>query len=338
MGEENNIVKTLFDNELSEVEKDIVLVLGDDVNNLTVQKIAVHNADLKAYFLTKKLLQDVCNYDDSQILLGLSSLYIKDIVRISHAPQQIKEYDIRYNKVEHLVVLGYKTIDELLDQIVDRIFLLNDDTYKFGTHDDIKKNIIALLPKIVDVESFKANEIIEVAAGYIQKKIENLVEIVFLTNNDRGLSGVKLYNHLIIESINSKIECLKDLGKKVEGELPKKIEELENEAKDIKNDVKSSLIRNIEIITIFIAAITLIIGNVSFIPQIKGTTIIDVARLILILNGCLLAAISTLVLLISKVITPKDNKFKGFWIVIIIAFVLLAIGITLPWIVRVLQL
>lgn len=208
--------------------------------------------------------------------------------------------------------------------------------------------------------------LIIVARRYFDmRKVLEVENCTYLTSykND-GICGVQVYRYIeqmnIENQLNQQkenIKYLKELSSKVESDFPYKIndlekvavnlfgkinklqklveidlpvgvEELETKVNQVKNKVDSNLLRNIQIITIFIAVITLIIGNVSFLPQISQTSTVGIASFILLINGCMLAGISVLILLISKVIIQVE-KTKGLWAPFMISMLFLVVGIAL---------
>lgn len=363
--------------QLSELEKDIIIALGDDINNRPLPR----RDSIKELKRTEELLGDKSK-NRRMLYQVLSLLCLKDIIRLSnyHASEKkepeywlandekfsfigfLKIIKYRLNKYSYL--LKQRNIDSLTiskeveNEEIDKILKVVDKLQKnFNQNDDydslsenerkqfedffkIKKKNIKKLKKeqkenanhLIREELVESKNAIELAQLWllvyskrddIKVILEKVVEYYFdkskvleskfinLTDFNFGINGLQAYNYILDIQLDEKI---------------RRFERLEKDYDEIKNRLNKSLITNIEIITIFVAVITLIIGNVSFLPQISQTTTLGTTSFILLINGSLLTAISALVVLIAKIIVGK-KKCKGLWIALLISLLLIGGGV-----------
>ena len=178
-----------------------------------------------------------------------------------------------------------------------------------------------------DVEENADDLIRKTALRYLDKdKVINAKYISLSAHRNHGINGQQIADYFLRLQLDKKINDFKLL----ENKIPSMIDSLEEKNKALDKKVDNSLMRNIEIVSIFVAIITIIIGNVSFVPQIKSATLLEIISPILLINGSLLAGVSALVLLISKVVVREQSKGGvAGWITFGFSIVLIAAGIAL---------
>ena len=67
------------------------------------------------------------------------------------------------------------------------------------------------------------------------------------------------------------------------------------------------MVKNIEILTIFIAMIAIIGGNISVFSNYQFTTLFEIVTMILITNSILLFVVMSLLIMIKKIIIEDTN-------------------------------
>lgn len=166
------------------------------------------------------------------------------------------------------------------------------------------------------IEKNPDNYLEEIVGHYFDKDKVLGMKYVYLTDSiNHGINGQQMYDHIYRIKLDERYKGFKALETKYD---------------EISHKVESNLLRNIEIVSIFVAVITLIIGNVSFLPQISEKTVIGTISLILIINGSLITGVTTLVLLISKLVSRKTILGKvGITILSVLIVLLLGGGVTL---------
>ena len=365
---ENEELKyVLFDiSQLSEVEKDIILVLGDDIINPPVPHINRLNAK---YMLKTKALLD--KYDSDTLFENISLLCLKDIISLdcstSTPNNNFNYFTPNYSSLSdldtllELIVVRLIANNRLLTKEAKNIFAITPPFDK--SMNNTKDSLIEKLKKITKKKKhIRINGILDLCKKYINyfnnpnddnlinndrkinlngaiqhatlileiyqeksitdalrlivtkfydKDIVLLYKYIRLTNHKHGNNGIQVLNALRMEEIQNNYQNLL------------------NESIKIKKEIDKHLIRIVEIISIFIAILTIIIGNVSFVPQISAKTTLGAVSLILIINGSLITGITVMMIFISK-ITNSNIKSKFLSIILsVVVFITLGGGITL---------
>lgn len=88
--------------------------------------------------------------------------------------------------------------------------------------------------------------------------------------------------------------------------------------------------RNIEVLTIFIAIVSLIGGNISVFSNYQFTTISEIVTMILITNAILLFVIMSLLIMVKKIIIgDKTGRFLDDFKNIIFPVILIVLALTI---------
>ncbi len=185
------------------------------------------------------------------------------------------------------------------------------------------KGIISFVPTSISAvnnlrenaeEEFKRNHSLEL--GW--KNQDPFVRLT--TEGERTITGSHVYNQLIIEDINNKYIRL---NKYVKSNISSA-----KEVKELKNKIDGIMLKNLEIISIFIAIFTLIVSNIGIFTFLEGKSLIEIITLIFIINGVLLLSISFLLLCLDRIILEKEVKLVDRrYRLLIIPVVLIIIGL-----------
>lgn len=123
--------------------------------------------------------------------------------------------------------------------------------------------------------------------------------IRFTVGGERTISGTDIYFQIIKENLSSQYEKLH--------EVISESNKIKEEFFDIKKKLDSSIVRNIEVLTIFIAIIAIIGGNISVFSNYQFTTIFEIVTMILVTNSILLFVVMSLLIMIKKIIIEDTN-------------------------------
>lgn len=357
--------------QLSDLEKDIILALGDDINNRPLAQ-----RDIKGLKRTKELLKGKYK-DDDDFFQALSLLYLKGVVDFNNHPHRKKGNDPHewmsnfternFIGLLQLVLYRLKQDYEILKKPEENAYFDRDFEVDTEKNNDLVKRIEVVESKLKncnctgkshkeleefinyfahvktelksnivdpDIMNYKAtiglaelwlqvytdrNDITKILKTVVAIFFDDiLVEYTYLTSYQVGINGIQVYNYI--------------LDKRLEENF-KRLDKLEEDYNEINNRTKKNLIANIEVISIFVAVITLVIGNVSFLPQISENSLLGAVSLILIINGSLITGVSTLVLVLAHVLNINSNnkvsKLKWKTALIVVCAGLLVIGIAL---------
>lgn len=356
--------------KLSDLEKDIILALGDDINNRSLPQ----RDNVKELKRTKELLKD---RNDDEFFQALSLLYLKGIVDFNNDARKNKENDpnpwmsnfTERNFIGFLQLILYRLEQNYkilknpeANAYFDRDFESNAEKNKelvtkieavesklnvitcsnkskkeldeFIKYFDNAKTVLNSDVVAPDIMNYKAtigiaelwlqvytdrNDITKILKTVVAIFFDDiLVEYTYLTSYQVGINGIQIYNYILDKRL---------------GENFKRLDKLEEDYNEINNRTNKNLIANIEVISIFVAVITLVIGNVSFLPQISENSLLGAVSLILIINGSLITGISTFVLVLAHVfnIESKNQGAKLKWkkVLICVCAGLLVVGIGL---------
>ena len=134
----------------------------------------------------------------------------------------------------------------------------------------------------------------------------NRVNIRLTNKEERIVSGRKVYDQI----------------------LQKKSEEIYNNVLEVKDKTDNFYQKIIEIIAIFIAIFSLIVGNILTFTILKDKNLMNIISLVVIINGSLLFSISSLIFLINNYILTKKLEKKSI-ILFLLPIILLTSGIIL---------
>lgn len=342
----------LFDiDKLSDIEKDIILAIGDDIKNKLFTTI--RGCKLKYLKKTKELLP----YDDNKLFESLSLLCLKDLIDIKTDWEELHKYIERarneggeeysafitrlYFRLEDHqdklnmeglnLIHGYYNENQI-EEIIEKLSNIEAVELKTGAmaliHNiqnfrDKKEQLLynlheAELYLLLQNFTSKPEKILSfIINNFFDKEKILCMTYVYLTSHkNAGINGEVVYNRLYSEQLDNKLKSFKEIEQKV---------------KSIERKIDLNLLKNIEIITIFVAVITIIIGNVSFLPQISSKTALGSVSLILIINGSLISGVTIMMILMAK-ITDSSIKNKCLCIILSIVIALsMGGGITLSF-------
>ncbi|QNO13521.1 hypothetical protein HYG86_01430 [Alkalicella caledoniensis] len=186
------------------------------------------------------------------------------------------------------------------------------------------QGLISYMPpgsiKYVDNTKHNSKEILENHFVDELKWKEQEQYIKLTEDSERTFSGRAYYNSLIYDETNKSLLELQEqitlIDRKYVG------------LKSLTEKIDNNLIKNIEILSIFIAVFALIVGNISVLGTIQGLTKSEAIGFIFILNGILLLVILFLMISVRKFILEKMIIKSGLDILyFIIPIVLITVGI-----------
>ncbi|TDL88735.1 hypothetical protein E2R55_16335 [Vibrio vulnificus] len=217
---------------------------------------------------------------------------------------------------EIIVLLGdHITVEPIHDVYKMKIY---KDIYKIYYYDKMNyyeyeenlkllciKGLVSFVPaniNIIDNVSKNSEErLIKAYEGVesIWKDQEGLVRLTF--GNERTITGVDVYNHLVQEKIEKKYNQIE--------EMLKEIDTLTNKTKKFENKLDNINGQYINTMAIFIAVFTIFAGNISVFKDIDHRGFENVASLILLTNGTILLCISFLFMTLKFLILNQSFKW-----------------------------
>lgn len=320
---------------LSEVEKDIILVLGKN-NRREIIKFNLGSNIIKFSSIKKELKK---KYTNKELFTGLTLLIIKQLIIIGEDP-----YDI------------LRTESNLLRFTSENTSMgYDEDTAIFLISLTLKNLEYLIKEELIQDEFFSGHlkQVFENNSNNLSDSVEDIFndnrvmnsKYIYLTYKGGGITGTQIYNDIVrdnyfsnlnkniereIDKNNEIQEKINELNRKLDAKIKETNNEIDKKAKDTDEKINQHLSKNIEIISIFVAIITLIIGNVSFIPQISGKGVIGTVSIILVINGVILTGVSLLLLFILKILKVQTEKNICTIILISLTVALLVFGIGLP--------
>jgi hypothetical protein len=224
-----------------------------------------------------------------------------------------KYEDLTVEEKEFLEILGDHTKSKPLEPYtgIKSLKHIYEDYYNIRmTFEDLIKltdglyfhGLISYVPasiSSVNNTSKSAREILEKNFS-LEKSWRNQDYYIRLTvGGERTINGTDIYFQIIKENLSSQYEKLY--------ELILETNKIKEEFSDIKTKLDSSMVKNIEILTIFIAIVAIIGGNISVFSNYQFTTLFEIVTMILITNSILLFVVMSLLIMIKKIIIEDTN-------------------------------
>lgn len=287
---------------LSDIQKKIILFLGDK-NSRTIIGFKKISRIEKLAVVKSELIYEY-DYTKEQLFTAIVSLCLMDLLVLGddvgdmrYAPMIQHKHD---NYVQYVGAIIYAIV--LSERFIFNKQLLKEEFREFKNI-DWEHNLEKDLRNQLSYD--------HIINKYFDKEKVFKLKHIQLTERVKGISGVEVYIDLdrnrALEEIKDSIDQNNQIIDKIQTSVEQN-NKIADEIERIKNDVQRNLLRNIEIITIFVAVITLIIGNVSFLPQISENSLLGAVSLVLIINGALVTGVSTLVLVLARVLNIEPEK------------------------------
>jgi len=199
---------------------------------------------------------------------------------------------------------GTKSLEEIYKDYYD----------KKMTYEDLKKLTDSLyfhgLTSYVPYSYSSVNNISKSARGELERHFDleeswrNQKNYIRITvEGERSISGTHIYFQIIKERLSNQFEELQKI-------IPE-TNKIRDDFFEVKKKLDSSMIRNIEVLTIFIAIVALIGGNISVFLNYQFTTIFEIVTMMLVTNAILLFVIMSLLIMVKKIIIG-DTKGRLF--------------------------
>lgn len=157
----------------------------------------------------------------------------------------------------------------------------------------------------------------------VEESWRNQSNFIRLTvEGERAITGTHIYFQITKEKISNQYEKLQ--------EVILETSKIKDEFLDVKKKLDGSIMRNIEVLTIFIAIVSLIGGNISVFSNYQFTTISEIVTMILITNAILLFVIMSLLIMVKKIIIgDKTGRFLDDFKNIIFPVILIVLALTI---------
>lgn len=240
---EGGVIKIFIYSDLSDVEKQIILIMGDYIK---LPPIEAHT-NIKN---RKNLYKDFFNksYSEEEFEEILDGLYYKGLV--SYVPASV----MTVNNISR------------------------------DAEEQLKKHYSS-------EKAWKEQE------PFIRLTIEG----------ERTITGTMIYHQILKEEINEEYEKLRAITSDLQ-EKHKILPQLENKVDNFHG-------KSMQLMAIFIAIFTFIIGNSGILMTVKDKDFTEVINLILIVNGSMLLGIGFLMIIIKSLIFNEQvGRWKIFWI------------------------
>lgn len=173
--------------------------------------------------------------------------------------------------------------------------------------------------KRIDNTAINAKDMLEKQYFEVQKQWREQSNWVRLTwIGERTIPGEQVY-----------FEVYQELTNKHYAELNDKMLQAAEDLKEIrvlKETLDNQLLKNIEIIGVFVAVFGLLIGNIQVFELLKTTNVMMSLGLVLCINGTLILGIVTLLGWLSKIAFVREKKLENIWGFYLMPTVLLILG------------
>ena len=198
--------------------------------------------------------------------------------------------------------IGIKSLKQIYEDYYDKrmtyedLIKLTDGLYFHG--------LISYSPTSVgSVNNIKesARELLENNFGVEKMWRDQRGFIRLTTDGERSITGTDIYFQIIKEDLSKQFSKLQEV---ISNE-----NEIREEFTEIKKQLDNSIVKNIEVLTIFIAIIAIIGGNISVFSNFQFTGISEIISVLLITIVILLFVIMSLFIMVKRIVIG-DTKGK----------------------------